>query len=201
MPRGKRLPRVWDTKFEAETYDRAYYEESAKYYDRAIPAFTDWLRGFEPTSIIDVGCGTGAFIEPFVGKIPVMGIDIADDAGYKLPSGAFAQVDMTHPLDPTLAAFRPDLVLSLEVYEHIMPQHDKQFLDNLLGWEPRVLVLGCAKPGQIGRHHYNCQTAEAVKDKVEAYGYRADPEAVVPLLTMRYLATFYRRNTQVFRRI
>ena len=198
MPRGKRLPKVWDREFEAETYDRAYYEDSAKYYDRAIPAFADWLRTFEPQSITDLGCGTGAFIQPFVGEIPVMGVDIAKDAGYKLPAAAFRQADLTVPQD---WGFTTDLAMSLEVYEHIMPQHDRQFLDNLVGLQPRVIVLGCAKPGQIGRHHYNCQTPEAVREKVEAYGYRADPEAVVPLLTMRYLATFYRRNTQVFRKV
>ena len=192
-----RKRREWDSEFEARSYDREYYDKSAQYYDRAMPAFTRWLASFEPTSIADVGCGTGAFIAPFAGRIPVIGIDISVDAGHLLPSACFLRFDLTQPFPPSLMA---DLVLSLEVYEHIPAEHEDQFLDNIVGFLPRLVVLSCAKPGQWGRHHCNCQTAEHVAEQMAKRGYAHDPEATKPLLTMKYLATFYRRNTQVYRR-
>ena len=193
-----RKRREWDPEFEADSYDRDYYERSAQYYDRAMPAFTEWLASFNPDSIVDIGCGTGAFIAPFAGRIPVLGIDISTDAGYLLPAACFVRYDLTKPFPKTLSA---DLALSLEVYEHIPAEHEDAFLDNIVGFMPRIVVLGCAKPGQWGRHHYNCRPVEHVVEQLAKRGYVHRPEATKPLLTMKYLATFYRRNTQVFERM
>ncbi len=190
----------WDPLYESLSYDRGYYERSERAYVKAIPAFADWLRSLEPSSLVDMGCGSGAFSAPLVGELPVLGIDLGVGAGYLLPKENFRKGDLTKPLFDQLGLFEGDVVICLEVFEHLPAQHEGDLLDNLTCTEPRVIALSVAVPGQWGRHHYNCRTTPYVQELVEARGYVADEELAAPLRTMRNLASYYRRNTLVFRR-
>jgi cyclopropane fatty-acyl-phospholipid synthase-like methyltransferase len=190
----------WDPEYESASYDRGYYERSAREYERALPAFQEWLRGFRPNSICDMGCGPGTWVRAFLAEMPVWGIDIGDGAGYDLPPTAFRRADLSRPLWDQLAPFHADIVMSLEVFEHVPKQHEQTFIDNLLAPDPRVLVFSVAIPGQWGRHHYNCVPVEYVQQLVTERGYSVDAAAAAPVRTMKYLASYYRRHLTVFRR-
>lgn len=190
----------WDAEYEAESYDRGFFERSERDYVRAIPALTKWIESFEPTSICDMGCGPGFMVAPFVDRIPALGIDIGVGSGYALPDKAFRRVDLTRALFDQIERTSFDLVLSLEVWEHLPRQHESIFVDNLVAVDPRVLIVSVAKPGQWGRHHYNCRTIDEARDIIEQRGYVLDSEAAEEIRTMKYLASYYRKAIQVFRR-
>lgn len=207
-PIGRRVGRAewerkrdnWDPEYEAAAYDRGYYERSEHYYRRALPAFADWLLSFGPRAIVDMGCGPGHFVAPLVGDVDVLGLDIGVGAGYGLPPENFRQADLTRPLWEQMEPFRADLVLCLEVYEHVPAQYETALIENLLAPDPRWIVLSVAEPRQWGRHHYNCRGADYARAQMAERGWINDEEAAAPLRSMRYLATFYRRNTLVLRR-
>eukprot|EP00966_Prymnesium_polylepis_P206030 4774127-Prymnesium_polylepis.2 len=52
---------------------------------------------------------------------------------------------------------RPELVMSLEVAEHVPRSGEAQFLYNLLSLQPRKVILSWAHIGQGGHFHVNCQ--------------------------------------------
>lgn len=111
----------------------------------------------KPESVLDVGCGTGAFLKVFLerGVRETCGID-----GPWVPASerliqqeCFLEKDLSRPF--TLARHF-DLVLSLEVAEHIEPDCARTFVKNLVT-HGDVIAFSAAIPHQGGTHHVNEQ--------------------------------------------
>lgn len=147
-----------------------------------------------------MGCGSGCFSASLLGRVPhVLGLDIGVGAGYALPPENFRRVDLTRPLFEQVPPFSADVVVCLEVYEHIPAHLEDALIDNLLAPRPAYLILSVAEPRQWGRHHYNCRGVQYVVNQMRGRGYWADEEAAAPLRAMKGLASFYKKNTNVFR--
>lgn len=106
-------------------------------------------------SVIDVGCGTGAWLSVFrqLGVADVWGAD-GDWVNLQrllIPRDRFLPVDLTQPL---LLNRNFDLVVSLEVAEHLPPEVAETFVGSLtkLG---RVVLFSAAIPFQGGTLHLN----------------------------------------------
>src|SRR5882724_5560989 len=87
---------------------------------------------FKPTSVIDVGCGIGTFLHVFKqqGVKEVLGIDgkWVNRKQLYIPEEEFLEVNLEEPikLDKTY-----DLVLCLEVAEHLAPTAADLLVDSL----------------------------------------------------------------------
>jgi SAM-dependent methyltransferase len=110
-----------------------------------------------PSSVLDVGCGTGIWLRVFsdLGAIDLCGVD-----GYAGATGdlvihrdAFHTFDLAAPLD---LGDRFDLVVSLEVAEHLPPERSDSFVESLCRHSDAVL-FSAAIPGQGGTGHVNEQ--------------------------------------------
>ncbi|CAL1128798.1 unnamed protein product [Cladocopium goreaui] len=111
----------------------------------------------------------------------------------EITEGAVTQVDLAEALHIEWHPEPFDWVLCLEVAEHIPPQHEEQFLENLgkhaseglilPGWT--VVILWCpgswAPPGIEGEGHINCQELEDSRKRVEALGFHQDVAATSAL--------------------
>ena len=110
-----------------------------------------------PTSVVDVGCGTGTWLAVFAehGIEDVVGIDGAyvDQASLEIPPDRFLAHDLTTPFG---LERRFDLVVSLEVAEHLPPSSAAAFVEGLTALGPAVL-FSAAIPGQGGTNHVNEQ--------------------------------------------
>ncbi len=111
----------------------------------------------QPRSVVDVGCGTGAWLAEFErqGVQDILGVD-----GPHIPveqleidPGSFLAADFIQPL-----RFRGqfDLAMSLEVAEHLKPAQSEQFIESLTNLAP-VVLFSAAIPYQGGEHHLNEQ--------------------------------------------
>src|SRR5262245_19329109 len=84
-----------------------------------------------PKSVVDVGCGPGTWLAEFArrGVREYLGIDgFANPAMLEFDPRRFLQRDLTRPLELT----RPfDLVVCLEVAEHLPPEHARDFVEAL----------------------------------------------------------------------
>jgi SAM-dependent methyltransferase len=118
-------------------------------------------RCFAPRSVVDVGCGEGAWCDAFLrhGAQRVVGLDWLP--GYELGrtirtrSGAeITMVDLEEALGPPRATF--DLALCLEVAEHLSPGRADSLVRDLCSLAP-VVVFSAAVPGQGGQGHVNEQ--------------------------------------------
>jgi SAM-dependent methyltransferase len=114
------------------------------------------LKMVKPQSVVDVGCGIGAWLSVFKehGVRDVLGIDGAWVNGYRgLPPEEFLERDLSQPLS---LGRMFDLVVSLEVAEHLPPTSAKLFVESLVGLGSTIL-FSAAAPLQGGTNHLNEQ--------------------------------------------
>jgi SAM-dependent methyltransferase len=199
---SKRIPKIYSSETEKMVYDAAYYENHVKYYERGIPNFIQYLKdNFDFESIADIGCGAGAFTSPLQIEKKVYGFDFS--IGSKevtfLTKENLYEADLTIE-NSTKIAQNVDLVISLEVYEHIRAEFEKIYLNNVFGLNAKYVIISCAPEGQWGRHHVNCKSIEEVIKTVEEnYSqYKLNEEKTTNFKKIKALASFYKRNTLVF---
>ncbi|MGB3511111.1 MAG: Wzt carbohydrate-binding domain-containing protein [Microcoleaceae cyanobacterium] len=123
--------------------------------------FKNFLTGvsgeFSEISIVDVGCGDGTWLSVFkdYGFKKCLGIDgdyVTPDLLQISPS-EFLSKDLTLPLEINQ---KFDLVLSLEVAEHLPFECADTFVESLVNLG-KIIVFSAAIPGQGGEEHINEQ--------------------------------------------
>lgn len=142
----------------AREYDETFYRyqregavRSARY---VLPKVNAELR---PASVLDVGCGAGAWpsVHQELGVPEIAGID-GDYVGPSVlmfDSGHFFAKDISRRFDLGRTF---DLVQCLEVGEHVPKSCSRVLVDNLVRHGTRVL-FSAAVPGQGGENHINEQ--------------------------------------------
>jgi SAM-dependent methyltransferase len=110
-----------------------------------------------PTSVIDLGCGPGAWLRAFIdsGVTEVLGLDgpYVDIADLLVGEQTFRHYDLRHRV--TLER-QFDLAMSIEVAEHLPRERASTFVDDLCALADTVL-FSAAIPGQGGVGHINEQ--------------------------------------------
>jgi SAM-dependent methyltransferase len=118
------------------------------------------LRLIRPTSVIDVGCGTGTWLSVFreSGIEHILGVDggWVNKSLLEIREEEFLSVDLKKPLR---LRKQFDLVLSLEVAEHLPGEAAEIFVDSLTRLGP-VVLFSAAIPYQGGTNHINEQWPE-----------------------------------------
>jgi SAM-dependent methyltransferase len=153
-------------------YDAKYFDEqsdgSLQSALHVLPAVIDFVH---PQSVLDVGCGVGTWLRAFqqLGIADVLGVDgdYVDIGRLRIEAARFNSADLEQPVD---LGRRFDLVMSLEVAEHIDRQYADTFVDTLIRHGDRVL-FSAAIPGQGGTHHVNEQWPEYWIGRFAARGF------------------------------
>ena len=133
------------------------------------------LELFNPSSVLDVGCGTGQSLDFFLDR----GIDAVGVEGSSL-----AKAKARHPeriqlfnLNEELQSNRKfDLVWCVEVVEHIHPKYVLNLMKTFSNHSDRV-VLSAAHPGQGGEGHFNEQPASYWIELFKRHGFFYDASA------------------------
>jgi SAM-dependent methyltransferase len=131
------------------------HREGARKSARAIvPMVMEWVR---PRSVVDVGCGTGTWLSSFreFGVEEIFGVDGPDalQSRLEIAPSQFLAFDLGTPLR---IARQFDLVVSLEVAEHLPAECAGLFVESLTRLGP-VVLFSAAIPFQGGTHHVNEQ--------------------------------------------
>jgi SAM-dependent methyltransferase len=112
---------------------------------------------FAPTSVVDVGCGTGAWLQVFVdnGVDDVVGIDgpYIDRGQLRIPPARFVAADLSALPSPERTF---DLALSLEAAHYAPPEAAPQIVAALASLAP-VTYFSAAIPHQGGGPGLNRQ--------------------------------------------
>lgn len=152
----------------------------------------------KPRSVLDVGCGAGAWCRVWgeLGVEQVVGVDgeYVDIASLLVPPDWFRSRDLSEPFD---LATQFDLVVSLEVAEHVPEAKADVFVDNLVRHGSTIL-FSAAVPGQGGEFHVNEQPLEYWRRRFAARGYRCfDPLRPLIVHDAR-VEPWYRYNTLLY---
>jgi 2-polyprenyl-3-methyl-5-hydroxy-6-metoxy-1,4-benzoquinol methylase len=155
-------------------YTRGYYKKkqvaARRSAEEVIPLVLELL---QPASAVDVGCGAGTWLSVLVehGVRDILGLDGShiDHAVLEIPAERFRDFDLSRPfrLDR-----RFDLVLSLEVAEHLPPECAEGFVASLVSLGEFVL-FSAAIPSQGGRGHVNEQWPDYWARRFQEHGHVA----------------------------
>ena len=150
-----------------------YIHEETVHNTRAaeivVPIIMDILN---PRSVLDIGCGIGTWLKVFCYNSieDYMGVDgdYTDRKKIHIPINRFISHDLTQPLNLNK---QYDLVLSLEVAEHLPESAADQFIKTLTD-HSKIVLFSAAIPGQGGQNHLNEQWPAYWQDKFSKHGYR-----------------------------
>jgi SAM-dependent methyltransferase len=166
QPRGRML--------EMNPYTEDYYKNqqrgSLQSAREIVPLVVKLI---QPNSVIDVGCGVGTWLSVFreCGVEDIWGIDGAyiNKKMLKIPEERFLSFDTKKP-------FRMDrqfdLVVSMEVAEHLPAECAETFIASLISLGP-IILFSAAIPFQGGTQHVNEQWQEYWAQHFQEKGYVA----------------------------
>lgn len=183
----------------ASLYDPSFYshhgERARRSAEVVVPLI---LERYRPASVVDVGCGLGAWLSVFRehGIVDVLGLDgeyvLRNDL--RIPRECFRATDLARPVS---VERRFDLALSLEVVEHLPPERAAPFVRMLTGLAP-VVVFSAAVPMQGGTGHRNEQWPSYWAALFEALDHVTLDFIRPAVWTVREVDYWYAQNTLVF---
>jgi SAM-dependent methyltransferase len=159
------------------------------------------INRYRPFSVVDVGCGTGAFAREFLDN------GVSDVLGYEgewmrkvktlLQKDKYVYVDISKELRTSRTY---DLCLCLEVAEHLDYSSARTLVSTLTSLSPRV-VFSAAIPHQGGNHHVNEQWPEfwALLFAEKGFSLEWDPRLLI--WNNSNIASCYRQNLLVFEKV
>ena len=146
-----------------DAFDYAVIE--AEEYEPAVRV-CDWLGSLPIATVLDVGCGPGMYVNILRGRgYEAVGIDVTPVVDGKPHLYRESLLDLN-------GSRTADLVICMEVAEHIDPQHNDEIVRQVAGTinPGGYLLWTAARPGQGGVGHINCRHKQYWREKLEALG-------------------------------
>lgn len=182
------------------------HEYQSKYYDYinagslssariVCPIIIHWLK---PNSIIDIGCGAGAWcsIWKSLGISDVTGVDgsYVQTESLLIDSSSFFPQDLSQPFDLNKHF---SLATSFEVAEHIPEDKADIFLNNITQCSD-IVLFSAAPPGQGGEFHVNEQPLDYWRKKFNKKGYECFDPLRKKIYENKEIEPWYRYNTLLY---
>lgn len=173
-------------------------------YDHKLVEALGFLLTFmEVKTVVDLGCGPGWYVKALRDKgFYVGGFDgnpyTKEISMGILQDGIYCeQLDLTQGFELEVPV---DLILSLEVGEHIPVKYEEVFIQNLVRNTKNYIIVSWATEGQGGDGHINCRSNDYVIRKIKSYGF-AENVPAKNFLRKRACLDWFRKTIMVFQKI
>ncbi len=141
-----------------KVYNKEFFESEAESSIKSARGIVPYIiEAIHPSSVIDVGCGIGAWLREFQLE-DMLGVEgtWVNDKKLLVPKEKLVNHDLNKPLR---LPRRYDIALCLEVGEHL-PESSSKNLVKTLTDASNIVVFSAAIPHQGGNHHVNEQFPE-----------------------------------------
>ena len=129
------------------------------------------LQYVKPISVLDVGCGLGTWLKIFndLGITDYYGLEShhIDTSKIKIPKENLFLCDLNLPVNLNK---QYDLVVSLEVAEHLSENAADSFIETLTN-HGKIILFSAAIPNQGGQNHINEQWPKYWQDKFKKFSF------------------------------
>ena len=132
-------------------------------------ALCNYLADKQAKTVVDFGCGLGDYAKAFKSKGYNVEAYDGNPNTETLSNGIGKVLDLSKPF---YLGKKFDVVLSLEVGEHIPAEFEQQFIDNITKHVKKNLVISWAIKGQDGDGHINCKNNDYIIAKIEDCGFK-----------------------------
>jgi len=157
-------------------YSNKFFAKRTKKFEWETPITKEFVHRHNIKSFLDIGCALGRCLTGALrgGATIVKGIDVGYEAMKEyIPDELTSLIsfgDAVKPLDIDGAPF--DLVWSMEVAEHLIPEGSDQYVENLYNLSSRlILITACDEINRRGSHgHINVQPRQYWIDKFTKIG-------------------------------
>jgi SAM-dependent methyltransferase len=180
-------------------YDHRFFEEmEIQALQSAREVVPLVLTLVKPRSVIDLGCGTGAWLAVFrengVHRVRGVDGDWVERKRLLFPESDFAAADLGTPIRID-GSF--DLAVSVEVAEHLDPEAGDRVVGALTALAP-VVLFSAGIPDQGGVHHTNEQWPSYWIERFQARGFVAVDCLRPKLWENNRVAGYYTQNLFLF---
>jgi SAM-dependent methyltransferase len=154
-------------------YTERFFQQEGDLSSRAAKEVVPILMKLaRPSSVVDVGCGAGSWLSEFQsrGVIDILGIDFhVQESSLRIPKEKFLRSDLQQPIS---VPRRFDMVLRMEVAEHLPRESADTLIQSLVGLGP-IVIFSAALPYQLGgASHVNEEWPEWWVKLFRARGYK-----------------------------
>lgn len=181
-------------------YDNSFYDRNLKFQKALSDEILPWImKNINPKSAIDFGCGCGYMLEQLrqYGCV-IFGLNYNIPANLQFPKKFFKKQDFSIECN-FVEKKKFDLVVSLEVAEHLEEKYADTFIDNLCKHGDTIL-FSAATPGQGGEGHVNEQPELYWETKFNKKNFKKN-DIIRPFLKDKKNVPFwYRQNIFLYKR-
>jgi SAM-dependent methyltransferase len=172
--------------------------ENARAQTSARAIFQLLFEYIQPRSVLDVGCGLGGWLKVAqeMGITDIKGIegDWADEQKLEIDAKLIDRIDLEKGFS---LGRKFDLVMTLEVAEHLSPAAADAFVQSLVH-HGDIVLFSAAIPFQIGHHHVNEQYPSYWVLKFAQHQFRAVDFLRPRIWDNDQVAVWFRQNILLF---
>jgi cyclopropane fatty-acyl-phospholipid synthase-like methyltransferase len=149
-------------------------------------------------SVVDFGCGMGDYAKAFkANNFTVEAFD-GNPNTEALTQGIGKVLDLSKPF---YLRKKFDVVLSLEVGEHIPKEYEEQFIDNITKHAKKHLIISWAIVGQGGDGHVNCANNDYIIGQIVDRGFKHNAKDSQTIRNAATNASWFGNTIMVFYKV
>jgi cyclopropane fatty-acyl-phospholipid synthase-like methyltransferase len=174
-------------------------DQTGHVYDLSIAAaLSQYLADKQAKTIVDFGCGLGDYAKAFKADGYKVEAYDGNPNTETLSDGIGKVLDLSKPF---YLGKKFDVVMSLEVGEHIPKEFEQQFIDNITKHAKKHLIISWAVVGQGGDGHVNCANNDYIIGQIVDRGFKHNAKDSQTIRNAATNASWFGYTIMVFDKI